>query len=225
MSVEVLTQGGGANLQSRSVSLTSTSIITFSPQSGYDGMSSITVTPNLQTRSVTPSTSTQSITPSSGYCGLRSVSVSGDSNLISSNIKSGISIFGIYGSYEGESSGGIYKAYWTKNPAKSTDTNNRTLTFSCPSDCNDSNCLICYAMSPLTPTSRWSFCTSWFYNKLTTYDGSYYRAFVTKDESGSSVSFGMASPIFNGSTVTIQGQYTDSYFDEACEWYCFLIYS
>lgn len=98
MSVEVLTQGGGANLQSRSVSLTSTSATTFSPQSGYDGMSSVTVTPNLQTRSVTPSTSTQTITPSSGYCGLRSVSVSGDSNLISSNIKSGISIFGVSGS-------------------------------------------------------------------------------------------------------------------------------
>ena len=203
MSVEVLTQGGGANLQSRSVSLTSTSTTTFSPQSGYDGMSSITVTPNLYTRSVTPSTSTQTITPPSGYCGLRSVSVSGDSNLISSNIKSGISIFGIYGSYEGKSSGGIYKAYWTKNSAKSTDTNNRTLTFSCPSDCNDSNCLICYAMSLQTPTSRWSFCTSWFYNKLTTYDGSYYRAFATKDESGSSVSFSMTSPIFSGSTITI----------------------
>lgn len=47
MSVEILTQGGGANLQSRSVSLTSISATTFSPQSGYDGMSSITVTPNL----------------------------------------------------------------------------------------------------------------------------------------------------------------------------------
>ena len=98
MSVEVLTQGGGANLQSRSVSLTSTSATTFSPQSGYDGMSSITVTPNLYTRSVTPSTSTQTITPPSGYCGLESVSVSGDSNLISSNIKSGVTIFGVSGS-------------------------------------------------------------------------------------------------------------------------------
>ena len=98
MSVEVLTQGGSASLQSRSVSLTSTSATTFSPQSGYDGMSSITVTPNLQTKSVTPASYSQSVSPSSGYCGLESVSVSGDSNLISSNIKSGISIFGIYGS-------------------------------------------------------------------------------------------------------------------------------
>lgn len=98
MSVEVLTQGGGANLQSRSVNLTSTSATTFSSETGYDGMSSITVTPNLQTKSVTPASYSQSITPSSGYCGLRSVSVSGDSNLISSNIKSGVSIFGISGS-------------------------------------------------------------------------------------------------------------------------------
>ena len=61
MSVEILTQGGGANLQSRSVSLTSTSATTFSPQSGYDGMSSITVTPNLQTKSVTPASYSQSV--------------------------------------------------------------------------------------------------------------------------------------------------------------------
>ena len=97
MSVEVLTQGGGASLQSRSVSLTSTSATTFSPQSGYNGMSSITVTPNLQTKSVTPASYSQSVSPSSGYCGLESVSVSGDSNLISSNIKSRVTIFGVTG--------------------------------------------------------------------------------------------------------------------------------
>ena len=97
MSVEILTQGGGANLQSRSVSLTSTSATTFSPQSGYDGMSSITVTPNLQTKSVTPASYSQSVSPSSGYCGLETVSVSGDSNLISSNIKSRVTIFGVTG--------------------------------------------------------------------------------------------------------------------------------
>lgn len=126
MSVEVLTQGGGANLQSRSVSLTSTSATTFSPQSDYDGMSSITVTPNLQTRSVTPSTSTQTITPPSGYCGLGSVSISGDSNLISSNIKSGISIFGVSGSLS--SSNIIY--YET---SIQTDVKSRSIVFNVPS--------------------------------------------------------------------------------------------
>lgn len=159
MSVEVLTQGGGANLQSKSVSLTSTSATTFSPQSGYDGMSSITVTPNLQSKSVTLSSSSttvspdsgysglssvtartnnqstqyvtpasypQNITPSSGYSGLSGVYVYGDSNLISENIKSGISIFGVNGSL---SSGGVNFYEGTTTPQSSL-----ILQFSVPSE-------------------------------------------------------------------------------------------
>lgn len=154
MSVEILTQGGGANLQSRSVSLTSTSTTTFSPQSGYDGMSSITVTPNLQSKSVTlssssttvspdsgysglssvtartnnqstqyitPASYSQNITPSSGYSGLSGVYVYGDSNLISENIKSGISIFGVNGSLSSGGTGqkGYYGAYFNSSSSTS----------------------------------------------------------------------------------------------------------
>ena len=154
MSVEVLTQGGGANLQSRSVSLTSTSATTFSPQSGYDGISSITVTPNLQSKSVTlssssttvspdsgysglssvtartnnqstqyitPASYSQNITPSSGYSGLSGVYVYGDSNLISENIKSGISIFGVNGSLSSGGTGqkGYYGAYFNSSSSTS----------------------------------------------------------------------------------------------------------
>jgi hypothetical protein len=39
-------------------------------------MSSITITPNLQSKSVSSSTSAQTITPDSGYCGLYQVVVS-----------------------------------------------------------------------------------------------------------------------------------------------------
>ena len=39
-------------------------------------MSSITVTPNLQTKSVSSSTSAPTITPDSGYCRLRPVNIS-----------------------------------------------------------------------------------------------------------------------------------------------------
>lgn len=154
MSVEILTQGGGANLQSRSVSLTSISATTFSPQSGYDGMSSITVTPNLQSKSVTlssssttvspdsgysglssvtartnnqstkyvtPASYSQNITPSSGYSGLNGVYVYGDSNLVSENIKSGISIFGVNGSLSSSGTGqkGYYGTYFNSNGSTS----------------------------------------------------------------------------------------------------------
>lgn len=57
--------------------------------------------PTLQSRTITPSSSTQYITPQSGYDGLSQVTVNGDSNLKSSNIKSGTSIFGIIGNYTG----------------------------------------------------------------------------------------------------------------------------
>lgn len=53
----------------------------------------------LQSKTVSPSTVTQTIVPDSGYTGLNSVVINGDSNLISSNIKNGVSIFGITGTY------------------------------------------------------------------------------------------------------------------------------
>ncbi len=66
MSVEILTQGGGAT---------------------------------LQTRTVTPTSSTTSYNPSSRYDGFSSFTVTGDSNLISSNIKNGTTIFNVTGNY------------------------------------------------------------------------------------------------------------------------------
>lgn len=56
--------------------------------------------PTLQSRTVTPSSSQQIIYPQSGYDALSSVVVNGDSNLVSSDIKSGVSIFGVTGNYE-----------------------------------------------------------------------------------------------------------------------------
>ena len=55
--------------------------------------------PTLQEKTVIPSTSAQSITADNGYDGLSKVTVNGDVNLTSDNIKSGTSIFGVTGSY------------------------------------------------------------------------------------------------------------------------------
>lgn len=61
---------------------------------------------NNQSKSVTPSTSSQLIQADSGYTGLSSVNVSAvtssiDNNIASGNIKNGVTILGVEGTYQG----------------------------------------------------------------------------------------------------------------------------
>ena len=63
--------------------------------------------PKLQNKTVTPTTSQQEITCGSSYDGLGTVTVKAvtatiDSNITAENIKSGVTILGVEGTYEGE---------------------------------------------------------------------------------------------------------------------------
>ena len=133
------------NLQSKTVT-PSTSSQTIKPDSGYDGLSQVTVnamttatqatpsisvnssglitasatqtagyvvagtksaTKQLTTKSATtytPSTSNQTIAAGT-YCS-GTQTIKGDANLVADNIKSGTSIFGVTGTYEGSGGGG-----------------------------------------------------------------------------------------------------------------------
>lgn len=138
--------GGTPALQSKSVS-PSTSEQTVTPDSGYDGLSSVTVeamptaalstpaisvdsagkitakveqaaagyveagsksaTKQLTTKgaaTITPGTSDQSIASGTYLTGAQTVK--GDANLVAGNIKRGVSIFGVAGSFEGSGGGG-----------------------------------------------------------------------------------------------------------------------
>lgn len=69
-------------------------------------VASSAITPRLQNKTVTPSTSKQTITAGSNYDGLGTVTVNAvtaaiDDNIVAGNIKDGVTILGVTGSYTG----------------------------------------------------------------------------------------------------------------------------
>ena len=86
------------SLQSKTVS-PSTAAQTITPDSGYDGLSHVVVneiSPTKGAQTYTPTTTDQTI--SSGRWLTGAQTIKGDANLLASNIKSGVSIFGVSGS-------------------------------------------------------------------------------------------------------------------------------
>lgn len=66
----------------------------------------LTPAPNLENKSVTPTTAQQTITAGDGYDGLGTVTVAAvtaaiDANIIAGNIKDGVTILGVTGTYDG----------------------------------------------------------------------------------------------------------------------------
>ena len=95
--------------ETRSVNLTSSSGNTYTPSVGKNGITSITVTPRNQPITVTPTTSTQTITVSQRYSGNGTITVNPvtsaiDPNIQAGNIKQGVSILSVTGTYSGEPS-------------------------------------------------------------------------------------------------------------------------
>lgn len=123
----------GASLQSKTVS-PSESAQTVKADNGYDGLSQVTVNAVSKTyvgsgvtkksaATYTPGTSDQSIASGQYLNGTQTIK--GDSNLTAGNIKSGVSIFGVSGTYTGSSSGGsgsVSLQSKTVSPSESTQT-------------------------------------------------------------------------------------------------------
>lgn len=136
-----------------SITVSSTGLITASStqSTGYVASGTKSTTKQLTTKSTTtytPTTSNQTISSGTYLTGTQTIK--GDSNLLAANIKSGVSIFGVAGSYTGDNN-----AYFVSR-SYSTDTNG-TLTFT---------------GLPFTPSFMSISCNNYLFNNGTT--GRYY---------------------------------------------------
>lgn len=80
----------------------------FNPDSGYDGFKRFGFRINYQEPTIDPSTNSQTIDPSTGYACFKNVTVnpvtsSIDSNITADNIKNGVEILGVTGTYDNSS--------------------------------------------------------------------------------------------------------------------------
>ena len=127
----------GVKLQSKAVS-PSESTQTVSPDSGYDGLSKVTVNAISSTyigsdvtkknaATYIPKTTDQSIASGQYLSGTQTIK--GDANLVAGNIKSGVSIFGVTGTYAGGSGNNNVEAYviTDTNPSVSFKTASGTI--------------------------------------------------------------------------------------------------
>ncbi|MBO7694952.1 MAG: hypothetical protein J6T10_20230 [Methanobrevibacter sp.] len=90
----------------RSENLTIASGSTYTPSAGKNGITSITVTPRNQSRTVTPKTTTQTLMVNQGYSGNGTITVNPvtsaiDTNIQAGNIKNGVTILNVTGNYNG----------------------------------------------------------------------------------------------------------------------------
>lgn len=136
-SVYVNVSSSGGTLGSPDISVdSSTGVITATSKvssSGYISSSSTksgTLSQTTQAaQTITPSTSDKTI--SSGVFLTGTQTIKGDKNLVASNIKSGVSIFGVTGTYSGSSSGGLT---WTEYVANGSEMDSRITSFTIPTD-------------------------------------------------------------------------------------------
>lgn len=153
---------------------------------------------NTQSKTITPKATDQTVYPDSGYNGLSSVAVKGDSNLIASNIKSGVRIFGITGTYSGSGSGGSsnnnVEAYLVDatNPAVSFKTTTGTIKV--------------YGYATASTTSQWGGSQTTQYS----FDGDgYYMSKLYGTPTKTSCTFGVSNgkltglPTLNGGTLLV----------------------
>lgn len=126
------TRGGGSpTLQTKSVSYTPTETAqsdAVTADSGYDGLDAVNVSVGAisstyvgtgvtrkSAATITPGTTNQTIASGTYLTGTQTIA--GDADLVASNIKSGVNIFGVAGTYSGGASNFVHGEFTTQSTA------------------------------------------------------------------------------------------------------------
>ena len=110
--VAAIQQGGGGGTYQAKTVTPSTSQQVITADAGYDALSQVTVSAiQTETKTATPSTSQQTINATTGRY-MTSVTVGAvtssiDSNIVAGNIKDGVTILGVEGTYTGSGGGSV----------------------------------------------------------------------------------------------------------------------
>lgn len=179
-----------ATKQAKTVSASTSSNVEVTADAGYYGLSKVTVNQfKVQSKTVTPGKDAKVILPDSGYSALSNVSLNGDDDLVAGNIKSGVSIFGVTGTYSGGSASVTDISMW--NGSSDRISGNRTIssTLTLTAWCKVDGTWVSGDVAYITPSGGSSYTSlgSWYYTKYQLPSGLWHHQFVL-EQSGSSIS-------------------------------------
>ena len=121
MACEFSRRGGVVKLQKKTVSALTTGKVNVLPDPGYTALSGVDVDQiRLQSKNILPGSLPYTFSPDANYDGLGSAVVQKPSALIASNIRSGVSLFGVSGTYEGDSATSIKRIIQSSPPSSSS---------------------------------------------------------------------------------------------------------